>query len=132
MVVGTALLAGCAHRQHKPDDPAPLPDVVAQDFDIPKREREHLAEIGHSNSFAAFRLYEYYQIAHYDRSNAMYWLYQSANQGNPKAECSLGKFETFLPGYIDPVGARQWFKLAAAQGDPDAIAELKKMDAEGK
>jgi TPR repeat protein len=132
-LVGIFLLAACFHRRpDRAQNPAPLPEAAAAQFDLPRSERKQLAVIAPTNSFAAFRLYEYYQIAHYDQSNAMYWLFQSANQGNPKAEYSLGNYLTFLPGYIDLIGAKQWLRLAAAQGDPDAARELKQLEAQGK
>jgi TPR repeat protein len=132
-LVGLILLAGCFHRRPAPaQNPAPLPEAVAAQFDLPRSKRKELTAIAPTNSFAAFRLYEYYQIAHYDQSNAMYWLYQSANQGNPKAEYSLGKYMTFLPGYVDLDAAKQWLRFAAAQGDQDAARDLKQLDPQGK
>jgi len=88
----------------------------ARSFDLTDVERDKLTAAALTNTAAAYRLYQFYELVRFDQGAAMKWLKKSAEGGDAEAQYSLGVYLTYLPGYTDLEQSKAWLAKSAAQG----------------
>ena len=104
-------LAGCADRD---EDLAPI---------IPPLPAETVQRAEAGDAAAQFKLAEHRLVAEPDNPERMlHWLRESARQGYPLAQTSLGVLYLNGDGVaLDRAEAYAWFTLAADQGESGAL-----------
>ena len=118
LIALAAFITGCVDKPQQQIIPKPVTGL--ESFDISDAERKKLIAEASTNSYSAFRLFQYYQFVHYDNDAAMKWLRKSAQGGDPVAQYNLGLNLKHRRGYIDLDESKTWFLRSAAQGNEDA------------
>ena len=112
-------LAGCGAGENEPlaYTPDPVPPELRQQ-----------ATAG--DAAAQFKLAEHLWPAHPADPEPLFWLRESAGQGYPVAQTSLGALYFAGDGVPeDPLEAYLWFARAAAQGDPEGVTMVAELTA---
>jgi TPR repeat protein len=123
------LLAGCRTKpeviQLKPEPIALNADYMLSNEEITNLTKQAILGDGD----AAYRLYNFYDMVHYDRDAALRWLEVAAKSGNTVAQYNMGMDYDgeIYPDLTDIKRAEYWFQRAATGGDANAARKLREL-----
>jgi TPR repeat protein len=114
IALGLMAVGGCVRGTGQQCESSPITGASA--YDLTDTQVRNLSAKASTNAASAYRLYQFYELAHFDQESAMKWLNKAAEGGHAEAQYSLSVFLTYLPGYMDLEQSRAWLIKSAAQG----------------
>jgi hypothetical protein len=114
VMLGLIFMTGCAKKATRHDQLNPI--AGASTYDLTDEQVASLTAESSTNAVAAYRLFHFYTVAHFNEEKQMAWLTKSAEGGYAEAQYSLAVMLSYLPGYVNPGESKTWLMKSAAQG----------------